>query len=429
MDIGGADPTIVAEQYARAYREQYSDDDIRRSLIDQGLPADAVEEGLRRAGPRPLALSGTRADKAPATSTGGFLRGMLRGIVVLSVIAVVAFGMLFAVFRSRRSRSGLPPELANYKPESLADPVHLPEFLPEGLIDGDAGEDYVRFISEGLSALRSRPLTSSKDSFAFTSGLVGASLAQDRSAQDALAAGLRKKHMTLMGTRFFVDSQKDRVLYSEAAIGFFVAADQFLLRQAEAARAAGDFEKAGQWRRAQALLGWQMLQDWDFATQFIGSTVVIGGVEGQLADRKRLPADAKIHDLDMSRAMLEMAAYLPDKNVTSRISSDAQDPGSIPGLAARLSDPRMRRPYADWTFTSVAMHWSPSEAAAAEPSPARVSFFDEFSRNPDPRTARIASSAARLMRDVQASLQTAPPAQREVLRQNIERGIFQFRQN
>lgn len=397
------DAAKLAADYAAQHRAEYGDDDIRAALIAQGFPKDAVEEGLRRAGPRAA---------IPVAAPAG--RSLLKKILIGGAVAVGCAALALAGFvgyvvKNRKARPALPAELANFKPAPLADPAHLAAYLPAGLEDADAGEDYARIVA-GRVGMMQEPGGHDR---------LKAGLPLSASERKLLDSALRKSRNALYGTHIAPASLNEFVLHVGAMAGVLMEVTKTLRAESKAASDRGDWAEAEAISRRLTLFGWHMTQDWDTATQLLGATIITGGVLEQNVAKAKARGQAKIVDLDASRAMLELAAYLPDKKILGAIIEEMVEPGRMPEAAQRLRDPRARRAYAAWTLSFAAVGLSSGEAEAAAASPERVAFFDEMSRDPDPRMARLGESFGRLMRSIEADYRSTPQKDRRAVRKAL----------
>lgn len=414
MDLGGRDPAGVVAEYAARYRSQYSDDAIRSALRDQGFSPEVIEEGLRRAGPPAAAALQPPVSPAPAPAGRGWVRKLLLGAGALAALLAlgVAALVLLAPKGTKKARA-LPPELASYKPERLADPAYLPGQLPEGLEDADAGDEYARIIAGRWGQL--------KEPGGFERLKESGKTLSETEAR-LLEAALRKRRCSILGSRLAPETLKDHLLNVIASVGFVMAATKHLREPARSAAARKDWVQAEALNRRLALFGWHMSQDWDTTTQLLGLTATVGGILGQSAARKT--ATGKTTDFDAAKASLDLAAYMPDKAVLTDIARDASDPARVGGLRARLAEPRSRRAYAAWAMVFAAVSFGSAETSAAAAAPERVAFFEQLSRDEDPRMASLAAAYGRMMRSVEAELRAVPQAQRERVQERLVKRVM-----
>lgn len=413
MDLGGRDPAQLVAAYASRYRAQYSDDDIRAALRGQGFAPEAIEDGLRLAGPRegpPATQVPEPAAPAPGRS---LFKKLLIGAGALAALAVLAVAALivFVPSKGKRAKRPLPPELAAYKPAKLAEPAHLAAFLPEGLEDADAGEEYARLIAGRVGALREPGGRERLKS-------------QGLSAAEAqlLESALRKSRCSIFGVHLAPQDLGEYLLYTAAAASLVPAVTAHLRGPVKPAQEAKDWAAMKAHARRVALFGWHMTQDWHTPTQLLGSTVLTGGIMQQSVARK-LEKGGEYADIEAAKATMDLLAYVGEDDVYGAIVQDAVRPDRLAGLATRLEDPRARRPYAAWTLQFAAMAFTPEEAQAAAAAPQRAAFLEGYARDPDPRMAALGAAHGRLLRDVEREYQSVPPERRGELHEKISRRL------
>lgn len=280
----------------------------------------------------------------------------------------------------------LPP--ADYKPAPLSDPVHLAAFLPEPLLDEDAGPDYVKLLSTHGGMMH---------------GPVGAPSPPTPEQAALIDSALRKRRSTF-GLRLVAPGASAFLSATAVKIKIQLSASAWLVERYKAASERKDWAQAEIEARRLVLLGWHYAQDWDLSMQGLGLTTASAAVIHCRAAARELGRRDPANELAARRVPADLLAYSPRREIADEIARDAGDPAKLPGLLARVEDARQRRAYAVWTLLSVATMWSPQEKAARRPGPARRAFFRRAAALGDPAVRAYAESFEAVLTEAEREL-------------------------
>lgn len=280
----------------------------------------------------------------------------------------------------------LPP--ADYKPTPLADPANLAAFLPEPLLDEDAGPDYMKLLSTHGGIMH---------------GPVGMASPPTPEQAALVDSALRKRRSTF-GLRLVAPGANAFLSATAVKIKIQLSVSSWLVERYQAASARGDWEQADLEARRLVLLGWHYAQDWDLSMQGLGLTTASAAVIHCRAAARELGLRDPANELAARRVPADLLAYSPRREIADEIARDAGDPAKLPALLARVADPRQRRAYAVWTLLSVATMWSPQEKAARRPGPARRAFFRRAAALDDPAVRTYAESFEAVLAEAEREL-------------------------
>lgn len=401
--------TKVAVDYIREHRGESTDASIRAALAGQGFSAETLDEAFAQAGLRPAPAPASTppvpaaAPAAPKRRLWAWVLGSVIGALVLAVAGLLALGSWVG---SKDPKTKLPAAVADYHPEPLAPPANLPRFLPEGLLDEDAAEDYMAIIATRGGLMDIDPSKETPLPTAEQIALMDSALTKRRSTFGGL--------LVRPGLDAFLTA-------TTVKVSVLLSLSRHLRERFKAASERGDWAQAELEARRHVLLGWHSAQDWDLAQQMLGlSTMLVGLLENSIAAEKLGKRDAA-YVLAAQRTPLDMIAYAPDKGVVNAIHEDASDLEKLPSLMERFSDPARRRAYASWTLLSVATSWSEEEKAAGRPAPARAAFFLQAAALGDPAAAKLAKAFETVMKEAEAELSGVPAEKRSEVLDEINR--------
>lgn len=387
------DSERVAADYIRAHRADESDGTIRAALFTQGFSSDQLDEAFRLAGPRPETPRPVLPARSPEQLR--FRVWLFAGTAALFLLVLFALpGLLWL----KNPRTAMPQELQDYVASPLPEPAHLARFLPSGLKDEDAAEDYKEIIVSPDGPMSVGPEQSLPPPSPAQLAALERALTKRRCALVvALARPGFEKHLASMAAR----------------TRLFDAFGGRLFREMQEAQGRGEWAAAETAARRLVLFGWHAAQEPDLTSQGWGGRWAILGMRGvRDAATAGGTADASLA-LDVERAVLDLRAYAADPGEAEKIRDLAADPAELSGLLARLKSADGRRAYAGWILLVAATNWSPSEAALARPDPRRTAFFAEAVLADDPGLKVLAGSAATMMRDVERSVDGVPAGERE----------------
>lgn len=392
--------TRVAVDYIREHRADSSDTSIRAALAGQGFSAEILDQAFAQAGPRPAAAPAPLAAPVPAAPAASKRRiwpwvlGSVVGAFVLAVAGMIAIGAWYA---SKDGKRKLPAAVADYHPARLSEPANLPRFLPDDLLDEDAGRDYAAMT-------------------ATTGGIMDGDVTKPAPPPTAeqialLDSALRKKYSTF-GMRVAQPGLDGYVFAMRMRMRMLLSLSLHLAERHKAAAARGDWAQAEREAKRFVLLGWHNAQDWDLIVKMGGLGTAVGGLLYCSSAAQKLGKRDAAYILAAQRTPLDLRAYAPDPAVNDKIQENASDPEKLPALLARLSDPAQSRAYAGWTLFNVATTWSDEEKSAGRPAPARASFFLEAARSGDPDVRVLARNFDAVLKELESELTGAPAEKR-----------------
>lgn len=285
----------------------------------------------------------------------------------------------------------LPP--ADYKPAPLSDPANLTAFLPDALLDEDAGPDYMKLLSTH-GGLMHGPVSSPSP---------------PTPEQIALVDSALRKRRSTFGLRLVAPGASAFLSATAVKIKIQLSVSSWLVERYKAAGERKDWAQADIEARRLVLLGWHYAQDWDLSMQGLGLTTASAAVIHCRAAARELGRQDAANELAARRVPADLLAYAPRREIADEIARDAGDPAKLPGLLARVEDSKQRRAYAAWTLLAVATIWSPQEKAAGRPGPARRAFFRRAAALDDPAVRTYAESFEAVLAEAERELAGAQP--------------------